>query len=186
MTEIKLTDHEPADARETVEAWKVALTGQDGPCAIILSRQGLPVIDRKRYASAEGLSRGGYVLADAPDGKPKLILMGTGAEVHLLLEAYEQLQERGIAVRVVNIPSRELFERQPKAYRDEVLPPHIGARLAVEAGSTFGWGRYIGIHGDMIGIDRFGASAPAKELFKEFGFTVENVVKRAERLLADR
>lgn len=176
----------PADAQETVEAWKVALTGQDSPCAIILSRQGLPVIDRKRYASAEGLSRGGYVLADAPDGKPKLILMGTGAEVHLLLSAYEQLKERGIAVRVVNIPSWEPFESQPKEYRDKTLPPHISTRLAVEAGSTLGWGRYIGIHGDIIRIDRFGASAPAKVFFQKFGFTVEEVVKRAEMLLTDK
>ena len=176
----------PADARETVEAWKAALTGQDGPCAIILSRQGLPVIDRKRYASAEGLCRGGYVLADAQNGKPELILMGTGAEVHLLLEAYEQLKERGIAVRVVNIPSWELFESQPKEYRDKILPPHISTRLAVEAGSTLGWGRYIGIHGDIIGIDHFGASAPAKVLFQKFGFTVEEVVKRAEMLLIDK
>jgi len=176
----------PADAQETVEAWKIALTGQDGPCAIILSRQGFPVIDRKRYASAEGLSRGGYVLADAPDGKPELILMGTGAEVHLLLSAYQQLKERGIAVRVVNIPSWELFESQPKEYRDQILPPHISTRLAVEAGSTLGWGRYIGIHGDIIGIDRFGASAPAKVLFQKFGFTVEEVVKRAGMLLRDK
>lgn len=176
----------PADAEETVEAWQVALTRQNGPTALILSRQSLPVIERSLYAPAAGLRRGAYIIADAPETEPRLILIGTGSEVHLLLSAYEQLKERGIAVRVVNIPSWELFESQPKEYRDKVLPPNISARLAVEAGSTLGWGRYVGIHGDMIGIDRFGASAPAKVLFQKFGFTVEEVVKRAEMLLTDK
>ncbi len=173
----------PADAEETVEAWTVALTHQEGPCAIILSRQGLPVIDRDRYAPADGLRRGGYVMADTANGNPELILMGTGAEVHLLLGAYEQLKEKGISVRVVNIPSWELFENQPETYRDLVLPPSVTARLAVEAGSPFGWGRYTGIQGEIIGMNRFGASAPAKRLFNEFGFTVKAVVEKAETLL---
>jgi len=174
----------PADAEETVEAWNVALTRREGPCAIILSRQGLPVIDRNRYASAAGLKRGAYILADTEDGKPEIILMGTGAEVHLLLGAYEKLKERGIKVRVVNIPSWEIFEAQPEDYKSRVLPEDVTARLAVEAGSPFGWERYTGISGEIMGMDRFGASAPAKALFEKFGFTVENVVKKSEALLS--
>ena len=173
----------PADAEETVEAWKVALTRQDGPCALILSRQGLPVIDRTRYTSAGNLEKGAYVLADAKDGKPDLILMATGAEVHLIIGAYEQLTARGINVRIVNMPSWERFEAQPRAYRDQVLPPDVTARLAVEAASPFGWDRYTGLHGTIIGMNRFGASAPAKDLFKAFGFTIEAVVKKAETLM---
>ncbi|MCF8128135.1 MAG: transketolase [Deltaproteobacteria bacterium] len=174
----------PADAQETVDAWNLALTRREGPCAIILSRQGLPVIDRNRYASAAGLKRGAYILADTENGKPEIILMGTGAEVHLLLGAYEKLKERGIKVRVVNIPSWEIFEAQPEDYKSRVLPGDVTARLAVEAGSPFGWERYTGISGETMGMDRFGASAPAKALFEKFGFTVENVVKKAEALLS--
>ena len=174
----------PADAQETVEAWNVALTHGKGPCAIVLSRQGLPVINRNRYASASGLKQGGYILADAENGKPDIILMGTGAEVHLLIAAHEQLKEKNIGARVVNIPSWELFEAQPEAYRKQVLPENITARLAVEAGSPFGWERYTGTQGKIIAMERFGASAPAKALFNKFGFTVENVLKQAESLLA--
>ena len=173
----------PADAQDTVEAWKVALTRQDGPCALILSRQGLPVIDRTRYTSVGELDKGAYVLADATDGKPDLILMATGAEVHLIIGAYEQLTARGVNVRIVNMPSWERFEAQPREYRDQVLPPDVTARLAVEAASPFGWDRYTGLHGAIIGMNRFGASAPAKDLFKAFGFTIEAVVKKAETLL---
>jgi transketolase len=174
----------PADAQETVEAWQLALMRRDGPTALILTRQALPIIDRNLYASAKGLVRGAYVLADTPGLDPELILIGTGSEVHLLLSAYEKLTERGIKVRVVNAPSWELFEGQSKEYQDEVLPPKIAARLGVEAGSTFGWGRYIGLHGDIIGMNRFGASAPEEVLYREFGFSVEGIVERAERLLS--
>jgi transketolase len=173
----------PADAQETVEAWKLALAHQKGPCALILSRQGLPVIDRKKYASAEGLHNGAYVLAQSTGGKPDLILMATGAEVHLILGAYEQLASRGVRVRLVNIPSWELFSAMPGAYRHEVLPPDVSARIAVEAGSPLGWERFTGSQGIIIGMHRFGASAPAKDLFKTFGFTVEAVIEKAEKLL---
>ncbi len=173
----------PADAQETVEAWKLALAHQKGPCALILSRQGLPVIDRKKYASAEGLHNGAYVLADSMGGKPDLILMATGAEVHLIIGAYEQLTARDIRVRIVNIPSWELFNAMPEAYRHEVLPPDVSACIAVEAGSPLGWERYTGSQGIIMGMNRFGASAPAKDLFKTFGFTVEAVIEKAEKLL---
>lgn len=174
----------PADALETVEAWKLALIRRDGPTALILTRQALPIIDRNRYSSAKGLVQGAYILADTSGMDPELILIGTGSEVHLLLSAYQELTERGIKVRVVNVPSWELFEAQSKEYQDEVLPSNIGARLGVEAGSTFGWGRYIGLHGDIIGMKSFGASAPEKMLYREFGFSVEEIVERAERVLS--
>ncbi len=173
----------PADAQETVEAWKMALAHQKGPCALILSRQGLPVIDRKKYAPAGGLHNGAYVLADSTGGKPDLILMATGAEVHLIIGAYEQLTSRGVRVRIVNIPSWELFSAMPGAYRHEVLPPDVSARIAVEAGSPLGWERFTGSQGIIMGMNRFGASAPAKDLFKTFGFTVEAVIEKAEKLL---
>lgn len=173
----------PADAQETVEAWKLALAHQKGPCALILSRQGLPVIDRKKYAPAEGLHNGAYVLADSMGGKPDLILMATGAEVHLIIGAYEQLTARDVRVRIVNIPSWELFSVMPEAYRHEVLPPDVSACIAVEAGSPLGWERYTGSQGIIMGMNRFGASAPAKDLFKTFGFTVEAVIEKAEKIL---
>lgn len=173
----------PADAQETVEAWKIALSRRDGPTALILTRQKLPIINRDRYAKASGLQRGAYVLADAPESEPELILIGTGSEVPILLKAYEQLIGQGIQVRVVNIPCWELFEMQSKDYREEVLPPHVNARLAVEAGCPYGWERYSGTHGKIIGIERFGASAPAEELFQQFGFTVEHVINDAMELL---
>ena len=173
----------PADAQETVEAWKIALIRRDGPTALILTRQKLPIIDRSRYASASGLCRGAYALADAPGGKPELILIGTGSEVPVLLSAYKQLVDQGIQVRVANIPCWELFEMQSEEYREEVLPSDVKARLAVEAGCPYGWERYTGAQGKIIGINRFGASAPAEELFQQFGFTVEHVRKCAEQLL---
>jgi transketolase len=174
----------PADAQETVEAWKIALIRRDGPTALILTRQKLPIIDRSRYASASGLCRGAYALADAPGGKPELILIGTGSEVPVLLSAYEQLVDQGIKVRLVNIPCWELFEMQSEEYQEEVLPFDVKARLAVEAGCPYGWERYTGAQGKIIGINRFGASAPAEELFQQFGFTVEHVRKCAEQLLS--
>jgi transketolase len=173
----------PADAQETVEGWKVALTRRQGPTALILTRQGLPVIDRQRYASAKSLPRGGYILADADGKKPELILMGTGSEVSLLLSVYEKLKHEGIAVRVVNLPSWELFQSQSKDYKEGVLPSDVTARLSVEAGSTLGWDRYTGAKGRCIGIERFGASAPGKVLFEKFGFTVQDVIKQAKLLV---
>ena len=175
----------PADANETAVAWKVALATTGKPVLFALSRQKLPTLDRSRCASADGLCQGAYVLRDAKDGqKPALILIATGSEVSLIVQAAEQLESRGVAVRCVSMPSWELFEAQSQAYRDEVLPPDVTARLAVELGVAQGWQRYTGAQGDMLGIDRFGASAPAEVLLREYGFTVDNVVQRAKALLA--
>ncbi len=179
-----LTVIRPADANETAVAWKVALETKKRPVLLALTRQNVPTLDRSRHASADGLRRGAYVLSDAPDGKPSLILIASGSEVGLIIEAAEELQADGIAVRCVSMPSWELFDAQPQAYRDSALPPAVLARLAVELGSPQGWDRYVGPHGDMLGIDHFGASAPAEVLLREFGFTVDNVVKRARALLA--
>jgi len=172
----------PADANETAAAWKVAITDRTRPHALVLSRQNLTVLDRKKYASAEGTEKGGYVLSDSK-GRPDLILIASGAEVHIALAAAETLRTRGVKVRVVNMVCTELFDRQPDAYRNSVLPPDIGKRMAIEAGATFGWHKYVGLQGDIIGIDTFGASAPAKVLFEKFGFTADAMVARAEKLL---
>jgi transketolase len=173
----------PGDANETAMAWQVALEHKGGPVALLLTRQGLPIIDRAKYGSAEGLARGAYVLADAGDKSPELILIATGSEVALALEAGEKLTAEGIAVRVVSMPSWELFEEQPQAYKDEVLPPTVAARLAVEAAFPLGWERYVGPKGAMIGMTRYGASAPHKVLAEKFGFTSANVIQRARALL---
>jgi transketolase len=173
----------PADANETAVAWKVLVESKDHPVLLALSRQNLPVLDRDTYASAEGLRKGAYVLSDAEAGKPELILIATGSEVSLILKAADQLREDGVAVRCVSMPSWELFEAQPRNYQNDVLPPAVTARLAVEMGATQGWQRYVGAQGDVLGIDHFGASAPADKLLQEFGFTAENVVKRAKALL---
>ena len=178
-----LTLIRPADANETAVAWQVAVETRKRPVLFALSRQKLPTIDRTRYASADGVRHGAYVLSDAKDGKPELILIATGSEVDLILAAAEQLRADGVAVRCVSMPSWDLFEAQPHSYRDKVLPPDVSARLAVEMGATLGWRRYVGDHGDVLGIDHFGASAPADVLQREFGFTPENVVKRAKALL---
>ncbi|HEY0198659.1 MAG TPA: transketolase [Rhodanobacter sp.] len=178
-----LTVIRPADANETAVAWKVVVASKDHPVLLALSRQNLPVLDRSRYASAEGLRKGAYVLSDAEGGKPELILIATGSEVNLIVEAADKLRAEGVAVRCVSMPSWELFDAQPRAYQDEVLPPGVTARLAVEMAATQGWGRYVGDRGDVLGIDHFGASAPADKLQEEFGFTVDNVVKRAKALL---
>lgn len=173
----------PADANETAEAWKVALERQ-GPVALVLTRQNLPVLDRSVAAPAAGLRRGAYVLIDAEGGEPDLILIGTGSEVSLAVEARTVLAERGIQARVVSMPSWELFEEQPEEYREQVLPPQVLARLAVEAGSPQGWERYVGPFGDVLGIrNRFGASAPYKVLAAKYGFTVDDVVAHAEELV---
>lgn len=178
----------PADPHEVREAWRVAILRRHAPTALALSRQKVPVIDRKRYASAEGLRRGAYVLAEAEDerGKPSmpdLILIATGSEVHLALEAREALQKDGIKTRVVSFPCWELFEDQDETYRDEVLPPQVTARLAIEAGARLGWDRYVGPAGDVLSLDRFGASAPGEVALRELGFNIENVVARARRVL---
>jgi transketolase len=179
-----LTVIRPADANETAVAWKVAVESTRHPVLLALTRQNVPTLDRNHYASAEGLRKGAYVLSDATDGKPSLILIASGSEVGLIVEAAQKLQADGVAVRCVSMPSWELFDAQPQAYRDEVLPPAVTARLAVELGASQGWDRYVGPNGDMLGIDHFGASAPADVLLREFGFTVANVVARARALLA--
>ncbi|WP_296891999.1 transketolase [Thiobacillus sp.] len=180
----RLTVIRSADANETAVAWKVAVETRDRPVLLALTRQDVPTLDRNRYASADGLRRGAYVLSDAKDHNPALILIASGSEVGLILAAAERLQGEGIAVRCVSMPSWELFDAQPQAYRDQVLPPNVPARLAVELGVSQGWCRYVGAHGDMLGVERFGASAPADVLLREYGFTVDNVVARAKALLA--
>ena len=170
----------PADANEVVEAWRIIMRGADRPVCLILTRQAVPTLDRSRYASAEGLSRGAYVLADAPDGKPDVLLLGTGSEVSLCVATYEQLKSEGINARVISMPSWELFEHQSQEYRDSVLPPEILARVAVEEASIFGWERYTGTSGAILGMRCFGLSAPGKVVAEYFGFTAEHVVAAAK------
>ena len=173
----------PADANEVVEAWKVIMKLQHEPALLVLSRQAVPTFDRSKYGAASGVAQGGYILADAPDGKPEVILMGTGTEVSLCVSAYEQLKTEGIKARVVSIPSWNLFDQQSDAYKAKVLPPEVKARVAVEQASTFGWSQYVGLTGIVVGMRRFGASAPIKELQKKFGFTTENVVAMARKAM---
>lgn len=172
----------PADANETVHAWRVALEHTDGPVLIVLTRQGLPVIDQDKFTKAKELEKGAYILSDS-ETEAQLILIGTGSEVSLVIEAQKILKEENIASRVVSMPSWELFEKQDEAYKEKVLPSKLKKRLAVEAGSTLGWHKYVTDEGDVLGIDTFGHSAPAEELFKLFGFTVENVLKKAKDVL---
>jgi transketolase len=174
----------PADANETVEAWKAALARTDGPSALILSRQPLPTLDRGRLAPADGLSRGAYILAEAHGGSPQMILLASGSEVAVALSARESLEREGIATRVVSFPCWELFECQPLAYREDVLPPGVKARLAVEAASGLGWERWVGTNGGLVTMGRFGASAPAGTLMRAFGFEAGEVAARARQLLA--
>ena len=169
----------PGDATETVEAWRIALSRRDGPTALCLTRQALPVLDRSVLAPAAGLAQGGYILSDAVNSS--VILIGTGSEVHLALAAQKVLAERGVPARVVSMPSTDLFDRQPSEYRETVLPPGLRARVAVEAGATFGWERYVGSHGTVVGLDRFGASAPYKTIFENLGLTAEAVAAAALR-----
>jgi transketolase len=173
----------PGDANEVATAWKVALSHTHEPTALILSRQALPTIDRSRYASADGLEKGAYILADAADGDPEIILMATGSEVSLVIAAHERLAADGVKSRVVSMPSWYLFEKQDAAYRDSVFPPSVGARLAVEQAGSLGWDRYVGFEGATITMSTFGASAPLAKLQEKFGFTLENVVKVARELL---
>jgi transketolase len=179
-----LTVIRPADANETAEAWRMSIEHKDGPVAIILTRQNVPVIDRSKFNPAIGLRRGAYILAHSAPDKPEIILIATGSEIHLALEAYEKFRAEGIRARIVNMPSWELFEQQPEDYRHEILSPDITARISIEAGSTHGWHKYVGLEGETIGIDRFGASAPGKVLLQKFGFTPENLLNRVRTLLA--
>lgn len=173
----------PADANETVEAWKVIMKMHHEPAALVLTRQALPTVDRNKYSSAAGVAEGAYILADAASGQPDVLLLGTGSEVALCLEAYEQLTKEGVQARVVSMPSWELFDDQPQAYRERVLPPAVTARVSVEQASTFGWAKYVGATGHSIGMRSFGASAPLKDLLKKFGFSVEQVVAAAKTQL---
>ena len=177
-----LTVVRPADATETVEAWKAAIERTEGPTLLVFSRQNLPVLDRSELSAAAGLHCGGYVLWESAPS-PDVILIGTGSEVHVALDAGRLLAEQGVAVRVVSLPSWELFDAQPREYRDGVLLPEVTARVSVEAASSFGWERYVGPNGRIVGIDHFGASAPGGELFKQFGFTAERVAAEAAELL---
>ena len=173
----------PADANEVVEAWRVIMQLRHEPAALVLTRQALPTIDRTKYAAASGVAKGAYILADAPGGKPDAILMATGSEVWLCVSAYEKLSAEGKKVRVVSMPSWDLFEHQPKSYRDSVLPPEVTARVSVEQGSVLGWDKYVGPNGKMIGMRTFGASAPLKELQKRFGFEPDKVVAAVNEVL---
>ena len=174
----------PGDANEVIEAWKVILQSKHQPVALVLTRQALPTIDRSKYAAASGVAKGAYVLADAHGGKPELILMASGSELSLCVEAYEKLTSEGVRARVVSMPSWEVFEQQDQAYRDSVFPPDVRSRVSVEAGSIFGWERYVGLDGAIIGMTTFGASAPAKDLFKKYGFTTDHVIQTARQVLA--
>src|SRR5215472_16612094 len=176
----------PADANEVTEAWRVIMQLKHEPAALILSRQALPTLDRSKYAPASGLARGAYVLADAPDAKPELILMATGSEVSLCVSVYEKLTAEGHKVRVISMPSWEIFEQQTPEYRDSVIPPDVKARISVEQASTMGWAQYVGSDGITIGMKTFGASAPLKELQKKFGFTPDAVIAAARTLLERR
>jgi transketolase len=174
----------PADANETAVAWKVAIETSDRPVLLVLTRQNVPTLDRGRFASADGVRRGAYVLSDPAVGEPIMILVASGSEVALVVAAAERLGAEGVAVRCVSMPSWDLFDAQPQAYRDAVFPPRVTARLAVELGVAQGWHRYVGDRGDVLAVDRFGASAPAKVLLEHYGFTVDHVVARANALLA--
>ncbi|MBZ4419238.1 transketolase [Myxococcus sp. RHSTA-1-4] len=174
----------PADANEVVESWRVIGEQRKHPVVLVLTRQPVPTLDRSKYGAASGVARGGYVLADAEGGKPELVLIGTGSEVHLCLEAYEKLKAEGIKARVVSLPSWELFEQQPQEYQDSVLPPSVTARVSVEKGAAFGWDRWVGSGGNAIAMRSFGASAPIKALQQKFGFTVDNVVQVSRDTLA--
>jgi len=176
----------PGDANEVVEAWKIIAQLKHQPAALVLTRQALPTFDRTKYGAASGTARGAYVLADAPGGKPDVILMGTGSEVSLCVEAYEKLKAEGIQARVVSMPSWDIFEQQDAAYKESVLPSSVTARVSVEMAATFGWERYVGLKGRKIGMHRFGASAPLKDLLKFFGFTADAVVAEARKAIAEK
>jgi transketolase len=173
----------PADANETMEAWRLAIMNTQGPTTLVFSRQNLPVLDRSLCAPASGTCKGGYILWDSSTLAPNIILMATGSEVAMTLDAGRKLAQEGVRVRVVSIPSWEIFDRQPKAYRDAVLPPHIAARISVEAGIRLGWEHYVGLSGKIIGMDTFGASAPGPVLYEKFGFTPDHILTAAREML---
>ena len=179
----------PGDANEVVEAWKVIMKSQHEPICLILTREDLPTLDRTKYQPASGLTKGAYILADAPDGKPDVLLLASGSTLYICAQAYEQLTKEGIKARVVSMPSWEMFEHHcsskhgDPAYREAVLPSSVTARVAVEMASNFGWHQYVGLTGAIIAMKTFGASAPLKQLAQKFGFTVENVVKAAKEQL---
>jgi len=173
----------PGDANEVVEAYRYVMQLRHEPAVLALSRQPLPTLDRSKYAAASGVAYGAYVLADARGGNPEVILIATGSEVSLAVEAHEKLVTEGIRSRVVSMPSWEIFDRQTQEYRDSVLPPAVKARVAVEQASTFGWERYVGSAGRVIGMHTFGASAPLKALQEKFGFEPDRVVASAKELL---
>jgi transketolase len=176
----------PADANEVREAWKIAIANRHRPTVLALTRQAVPTLDRAVLAPPEGVKRGAYVLADLGQGKPQIILMATGSEVSLIVQAGQRLAAQGVAVRLVSFPSWELFDEQDPAYRDSVLPPDIELRLAIEAGISQGWHRWVGPKGRILGLDRYGASAPVKVVFENLGFTVDRVVQTAVELLQAR
>jgi transketolase len=173
----------PADANETSEAWKMAIKRRNGPTALILSRQALPTLDRIECESASNLSRGAYVLKDFGNGRPDLILMASGSEVSLILEAGRKLASEGCCVRIVSFPSWDLFKAQEPEYQAEIFPPEVTTRLAVEMGISQGWERWVGTSGNIISIEHFGASAPANVLLGKFGFSVENIIQKARELI---
>jgi transketolase len=178
----RITVIRPADANETAHAWRVAIEHKDGPVVLVFTRQGLPILDQDKYGKASGLEKGAYILSEGSKG-PDLILMATGSEVALIMQAQEKLEAEGISTRVVSMPSWELFEKQDAAYKETVFPKASKKRLAVEMASPMGWHKYTTDEGDMLGMETFGESAPADDLYKHFGFTVDNVVKRAKALL---
>jgi len=174
----------PGDANEVTEAWKIIAQLKHSPTALVLTRQAIPTLDRAKYAPASGVAKGAYVLADAPGGKPDVILMGTGSELSLCVDAYEKLKAEGVKARVVSMPSWEIFEQQDAAYKESVLPASVTARVSVEMAATLGWDRYVGPKGRKIGMHSFGASAPLKDLLKFFGFTVDKVVAEARAAMS--
>ena len=173
----------PSDANETAQAWAYAIQHREGPTALALTRQSLPILDRELYSSSEGLNQGAYVLADLGDQEPEVILMASGSEVDLIVQAGERLAAEGVNLRLVSFPSWELFREQSKTYQDQVLPPAIRKRIAVEAGVSQGWREWVGDKWKILAIDRYGASAPAGKIFEEYGLTVENVIKLTGDLL---
>jgi transketolase len=178
-----LTVIRPADANETVEAWRAALLRKEGPTALILSRQELPVLDRTAISPEAELHRGAYILWQPDRGRPDAILIATGSEVHVAMRAARSLKKQGVRIRVVSMPSWELFAGQPQAFREKVLPPDVKIRVAVEAGITLGWQRHVGLDGAIVGLEGYGSSAPGPILYKKFGITAENVVTRVRKLL---
>jgi transketolase len=177
-------DLRPADALETAEAWRMALERTDGPAFLSLTRQNVPLLDRSRTPEPPEVTRGGYIFREAAGGDPEVILLASGSELQLALEAADALEAEGIAVRVVSLPSWHLFRQQDRSYRDRVLPPAVSLRVSVEAGTTLGWERWIGLEGHAVGLDRFGASAPAEVLYRELGITTEAILEGVRGLLS--